>query len=263
MQLTVLGCWAPYPRPGEACSGYLLQAGATALMLEAGHGSFARLTKHIDYHQLAGLVVTHYHMDHYADIYCLRHAIEGARRDGRMENTIKLFIPPEPVEIYRQLASYTGAFNVVNIEDLPAVILSPTGAIKDVSAKFARLNDLTLYFIPTAHALPGYAVLARTGEQSFFFTGDTAPTADIVGAAHNVQLLLCEASGLDKDADYLAGAHMTARQAATLAQQAKVQRLILTHFWPEYNVHDLLAQARESFGNSVSAAEQDAVFKWP
>jgi ribonuclease BN (tRNA processing enzyme) len=262
MQLTVLGCWAPYPRPGEACSGYLLQAGVTALMLEAGHGSFARLTKHIDYRKLTGLVVTHYHPDHYADIYCLRHAISGARRDGRMGNTIKLFIPPAPVEIYRQLAGYTDAFNVVNIEELPAV-LPPIGAPGGAPARAARLNDLTLYFIPTMHGLPGYAVLVRQGEQSFFFSGDTAPTPDIISAARNAELLLCEASGLDKDAAYLAGAHMTARQAGELAQQAKAKRLVLTHFWPEYSINELLAQARQSFNGTVFSAQQDAVFKWP
>jgi len=257
MQLTVLGCWAPYPRPEEACSGYLLQNGATSLMLEAGHGSFARLIKHVDYRQLAGLVITHYHPDHYADIHCLRHAIEGARRDGRMKNTIKLFIPPEPAEIYRELAGFTKSFSVFNIEKLP------TGDFNSVLARTAQLNELTLYFIPIVHVLPGYAVLIRQGKQSLFFSSDTAPTPEIARAASNVDLLLCEASGLNKDADKLAGIHMTARQAGELAKQARANRLILTHFWPEYNVDELLAEAEDSFGSAVLAAGQDTIFNLP
>lgn len=276
MQLTVLGCWAPYPRPEEACSGYLIQAGSTALMLESGHGSFARMVKHIDYRQLTALVITHYHPDHYADIYCLRHAISGARRDGRMNSTIKLFAPPEPVEIYRQLAGYTDAFSVVNIEELPSVEL-PGGkldtkitipgalpsdcALTSTPARVSRLNELTLHFIPTLHGLPGYAVLIRQGEMSIFYSSDTAPTCSIINAARNAGLLLCEASGLDKDSDFLAGAHMTARQAGELARQAGVKKLVLTHFWPEYNVDELLAEARKSFGGPLFAAKKDAVFK--
>ncbi len=257
MQLTVLGCWAPYPRPEEACSGYLLQSETTALMMEAGHGSFARLTKHIDYKQLAGLVITHYHPDHYADIHCLRHAIEGARRDGRMENTIKLFIPPKPAEIFRELAEFTMAFSVVNIEELP------TCDFNGVPTRIVQLNDLTMYFIPILHVLPGYAVLIRQGEQSLFFSSDTAPTPEIARAASNVDLLLCEASGLNKDADKLAGIHMTAWQAGELARQVRANRLVLTHFWPEYNVDELLAEAEESYSSGVLAAGQNTVFKLP
>lgn len=37
MQLTVLGCWAPYPRAGGACPGYLLQAGTTNLFMPTEH----------------------------------------------------------------------------------------------------------------------------------------------------------------------------------------------------------------------------------
>ncbi len=271
MQLTVLGCWAPYPRPGEACSGYLVKNESTVMMLEAGHGSFARLTKHIDYRQLDGVVITHYHPDHYADIHCLRHAIEGARRDGRMENKIKLFIPPKPSEIYRELAGFTKAFDVVNIAELPTSELPAAlpgeltpGSSSSVSAKTAQLNELTLYFIPILHILPGYAVRISQGKQlSLFFSSDTAPTPEISRVASNVDLLLCEASGLNKDADKMAGLHMTSRQAGELARQVRAARLILTHFWPEYNVDDLLAEAGEAFGSAVSAAEQDKIYTLP
>jgi len=257
MQLTVLGCWAPYPRPEEACSGYLLQTETTALMLEAGHGSFARLTKHIDYRQLSGVVITHYHPDHYADIHCLRHAVEGARRDGRMDNTSKLFVPPEPAEVYLQLAEFTKAFSVVNITDLPNTDLN------GVSAKTAQLNDLNLYFVPILHVLPGYAVLVRQGEQTLFFSSDTAPAPELTKAASQVDLLLCEASGMNKDAHKLAKLHMTAGQAGELARQAKANRLVITHFWPEYNLDELLAEAEESLGGAVLAAKQDMVYKLP
>ncbi len=49
MNITVLGCWAPYPRAGGACSGYLLREGETVVLLEAGDGSFIRLTATVDF----------------------------------------------------------------------------------------------------------------------------------------------------------------------------------------------------------------------
>ena len=82
MELVVLGCWAPYPRAGGACSGYLIRAGGLNILLEAGNGSLSRLMTFIDFRYLDAVIVTHLHPDHYLDLFPLRHAVEGARRDG-------------------------------------------------------------------------------------------------------------------------------------------------------------------------------------
>lgn len=255
MRLTVLGCWSPYPRPGESCSGYLLRCGNTNLLLEAGNGSFARLTEHLDFRALAGVVVTHFHPDHYVDLFCLRHAVEGARRSGTMSGPVTLFAPPAPVEVFTKLAGYTGAFTTVNIKDLPA-------AGENLGYRSARacLGQVELEFVPTTHSLPGYAVLVKWAGKSLFFTGDSAPCATLEKAARGADLMLCESSGLNRDADQLAGIHMTAGQAGALARAAGVKRLVLTHFWPDYDVEELASQAAESFGHSVETAAQGKEF---
>lgn len=251
----MLGCWAPYPRPGEACSGYLLQSEATALMLEAGNGSFSELGRHMDFRKLSGLVITHFHPDHYVDVFCLRHAIEGALREGHIKGPINLYIPANPKDIYNKLASYTEAFNIVNIDDLPK-----SEEISGLQARKAFLKDLILYFVPTAHALPGYAVLAKQGEKTFLFSGDTARTEVIEKAAHDVDLFLCEASGLEKDAEYLSGAHMTASESGALARRAQVKQFVITHFWPEYKIEELQKEACEGFAGQVKAAAKGLTF---
>ncbi|MBF7083123.1 MBL fold metallo-hydrolase [Desulfallas sp. Bu1-1] len=255
MRLTILGCWAPYPRPGGACSGYLMRCGKTSLMLDAGNGSFAELTRHIDFSFLSGLVITHFHPDHYVDVFCLRHAVEGARREGKMNEPVKLFIPPAPEEIYRKLAGYTGAFDVVNIDELPV-----TGEIPGLQARKVRLGDTTLYFAPTTHSLPGYSVVARHGNKTVCYSGDTAAGEEIKKAANGADLFICEASGMNKDAAFLAGVHMTAGQAGSLAREAGAGRLVITHFWPEYDINILLAESGEGFEGAVEPAVQGKTF---
>lgn len=256
MRLTVLGCWAPYPRPGGACSGYLLQSGTTALMLDAGNGTFAELTRHIDFSSLSALIITHFHPDHYVDVFCLRHAVEGAMREGKMHEPVKLFIPSEPEWIYRKLAGYTGAFIIINVENLPV-----TGELPGIQARKAPIRDITLYFIPATHSLPGYSVVARHNNQSICYSGDTAASEEIKKAANGVDLFVCEASGMNKDAAFVTGIHMTAGQAGLLAREAGVGKLVITHFWPEYDINILLAESGESFGNIVEPAIQGKTFK--
>ena len=55
--------------------------------------------------------------------------------------------------------------------------------------------------------------------------------------------------------------HMTARQAGALAKEAQVKELIITHFYPEYDLETLRAQAQEGYGARVElATEGDTYF---
>jgi ribonuclease BN (tRNA processing enzyme) len=36
VRLTVLGRWSPYPPPGGACSGYLIEAAGRYILLDSG-----------------------------------------------------------------------------------------------------------------------------------------------------------------------------------------------------------------------------------
>ena len=250
MQLTVLGCWAPYPRAGGACSGYLLQDGDINIMLDIGHGSLSRLMQVLDFRDLTALVITHFHPDHYCDVYALRHAVAGAIRYKSRQNPLTLFMPSEPAENFTKLAGYNDAFEVKSIDSLPL----------EGGTRTTQLAGLKLRFLPTVHKLPSYAVNIESSTR-FVYTGDTAYTQELVGFAKGADLLLSEASGFDSDAAHLAGSHMTAKQAGELGQRAGVKKLMITHFWPEYEQADLLTQAEEGFGGQVELAREGRTYK--
>ena len=49
MRITVLGKSPAWQDAGGACSGYLIEEGETALLLDCGSGVFAKLREHVDY----------------------------------------------------------------------------------------------------------------------------------------------------------------------------------------------------------------------
>lgn len=256
MRITVLGCWAPYPRAGGACSGYMVQDGNAHVVLDMGNGTFARLCSLFDFRTVRAVVLTHLHPDHFADIDCLRHAIEGSLKDGsRKQGPVTLLLPGQPKEIASRVAGYREAFNSICIEDLPLEEVPP-----GVEARVFCLGNVRYFFLPGEHSLPCYSVGVE-GSGYFVYTGDTAPTEKLALFAEKADILLCEASGLDKDCDYLRGVHMTARQAGDLARLAGAKELIITHFWPEHNLEELRAQAAEGYKGKVElATEGDTYF---
>lgn len=255
MQLTVLGCWAPYPAADGACSGYLIQHGETSIMLEAGNGSFGKLCKHIDFRRLAAVIVTHLHPDHYMDLFCLRHAILGALREGKRTGPLALFVPNRPEREYNRLADFTDAFIINPIEELPQVDLTI-----DTKVRRSHVGLLDLAFMPNCHPLPAYAVSIDSGQGRLVFSGDTAKTEGLIELARGADLFLCEASGLDKDIEFVRNAHLTARQAGELAKAADARRLVITHFYPEYDIYELGAQASAGYGKMAILAKEDAKF---
>lgn len=90
---------------------------------------------------------------------------------------------------------------------------------------------------------------------AFAFVMDTRPCDAAVELAERVDLLVCEATFLERDTDLAQHyAHMTARQAAVIAREAGARRLVLTHFSSRYpDLDEHLAEATEIFPDVVVA----------
>lgn len=255
MELIVLGRWAPYPKAGGACSGYLLRSGGLNILLDAGNGSLSRLREFMDFRLLDGVILTHLHHDHYLDLFPLRHAVEGARRDGARSGPVKLVLPSFPETAYQELARYKDAYEVTTIESLVCETLD-----SGIKAQRLSWSGMVFHFVSAKHPVPAYSI-AVEGSGRFVFSGDTARTEELVKLAAGADLFLCEASGMDGDAEYLKESHLTARQAGEIAGQAGVKRLLLTHFWPEYEPFELCRQATAGFGKPAQAAVERAIYQ--
>jgi ribonuclease Z len=96
----------------------------------------------------------------------------------------------------------------------------------------------------------------RRPGQAFALVMDTRPCAGAEALARQADLLVCEATYLSSEAaeahDHY---HMTAAQAATLARDAGVRRLVLTHFSQRYTTLDGFAAEASAIHGDVVVAE--------
>lgn len=102
---------------------------------------------------------------------------------------------------------------------------------------------------------------ARKGLKVTYCT-DTRPTEQIVKAAENADLFICE--GMYAEKEKLAKAkqykHMTFYEAAELAKRANVKELWLTHFSPSLvRAEDYMPQVREIYQNAFLGKDGKSV----
>src|SRR5215216_3648310 len=102
MELTILGGSAAGPNPGQGCSGYLVGSGMTRVVLDLGSGTFPELRRHVDYRLLDGVVLSHWHLDHFLDILALRYALEY--NPVPANRRLPLWLPPGGLELLHRLA---------------------------------------------------------------------------------------------------------------------------------------------------------------
>jgi len=93
---------------------------------------------------------------------------------------------------------------------------------------------------------------------------DTRFCQNAIDIAKGARLLLCESTYLEEHRELAQEhLHLTAKQAATIAKEAGVKQLILTHFSARYlNLKDFEAEARTIFPNT-EIAEDFRIFPFP
>jgi len=239
MKLTVLGTATPYPRPNNACSGYLLQHGSTAVWVDAGTGTLAELQRQIGLDELTAIWVSHSHADHTADLLTAYYAFRFA--EVRVEHPVTLYCPPG---LRERLTGFLGPQAVIGLDRVFDIVeLEGWGE--------ATVGALILSWGPVDHGMPAFALRASAPDFSIAYSGDSAYCESLVELAENADLLLCEA-GYAVHPTGEAAVHCTPEDAGRIAREAGVSRLVLTHLGLDSG------EARERAGSVFAGAVHSA-----
>lgn len=244
MRLTVLGRYAPYNPAGGACSGYLVESGSTRVLIDGGNGVLGRLQSYIAPGELNGVVVSHLHPDHTADLHALRYWIMGALQNGLRTGSLPMWAPTEPAADRAWLETDRW----VELKPLP-------------DASGLTIGDLTFTFCRTQHPIPCFAMRVSGGGRTLFYSADSGWSEDLLAFAAGADVALVEASLLEADGDKRSFGHLSAGEAARFGRAAGVGRLLLTHLWPGYAPENLLREARGEWSRA-ELAEENQVYSW-
>jgi ribonuclease Z len=293
-ELVVLGTASQAPTRERNHNGYLLRWDDEGLLFDPGEGTQRQLLHAgVPVSAVTRICVTHFHGDH-----CLGLPGVLQRRSlDRLMTPVDVLFPASGEELFERLRGSTEHHETAPVRPRPVagagVVLEAPG-FRLVARPLDHRVETYGYrleepdgqrMLPDRLAALGVAgpdvgrlqregalrIGARTVRleevseprrgQVFAFVMDTrrcAAALDLAGAA---DLLVCEATFLDRDAELADRyAHLTARQAAELARAAGARRLVLTHFSQRYaDTAEHLAEAAAVFPDVVVARDLDRV----
>ena len=250
VRLTVVGCSGSYPGPDSPASCYLLEAeheGRTSrILFDLGNGALGQLHRYVDPLTIDAVFLSHLHADHCLDM-CGYYVMRKYHPTGPQPR-IPVWGPGDTPD--RLARAY----------DLP----TDPGMTEEFDF-FAHEGRVTIgpFEVESArvlHPVDAFALKVTIGGRSIVYSGDTGPCPELTELAAGADLLLCEASfrdGVDNPPDL----HLTGSECGTVATEAGVGRLLLTHIPPWHDPQIALTEARSTWTGRLDLAEAGMVIE--
>lgn len=223
MRIVLLGTGSALPSRNRVQSGVLVDVGEP-LLFDCGAGVFHRIAQsgynHLDINHV---FFTHYHLDHSLDFLALLKAnfLLG-------KSTLGIY---GPAGIKEWLVRF--------IETYPYMKGRFEFDIKEMKdGNRLKLRNCTIEARAMAHSMPslGYKIIA--GGKSVVYTGDTEPCENtLLMCKGGVNVLIHECSFQDSAPEEHKKGHTTPEKLEGLLKEIKVDKLVLTHFYPDAEEH--------------------------
>ncbi|MEU6240909.1 ribonuclease Z [Streptomyces sp. NPDC047024] len=277
-ELVVLGTASQVPTRHRNHNGYLLRWDGEGILFDPGEGTQRQMLRAgVAAHDLNRICVTHFHGDHSLG---LAGVIQRINLD-RVPHEITAHYPRSGQRFFDRLRYATAYRETVALTEAPADsdgVLAQTPAYTLEARRLSHPVESYGYrlvepdavrMLPdrlAAHGITGPDVgrLRREGSlggvtleevseirrgQRFAFVMDTRLCEGVHALAEGCDLLVIESTFLDEDVQLAKEhGHLTAGQAATVARDAGVRHLVLTHFSQRYSDPEVFERQARAAG---------------
>ena len=293
--VNILGCGSALPTTRHAASSQVIDLRDKLYMIDCGEGTQVQMRRmHIKFARLNHIFITHAHGDHCFGIPGLISTLGMLGRNGDLTihapSDLKEYIQTI-VKLFCQGMPYFVRFNPVNTNEYGLVMEDRSVSVYSIPLKhrspccgylfvekqrephiiremidFYQIPVRAIqcikqgadYVTPEGKTIPN-AWLTRpaTPARRYAYCSDTGYFPKILPYIHQVDLLYHEATFAEADAARAYETfHSTAKQAATIARDAEVKRLLIGHYSARYEeLTPLLDEAKSVFPQTCLAQE--------
>jgi len=246
MSVTILGSGTCVPSLKRSSCSVLVETGNAKILIDCGSGTIRRLLEcGTEIYDISHILLSHFHPDHTGELVSFLFA-------NKYPDVSKRKIPLSIIGGRGLSNFYAGLKEVFgNWIDLMPCVLNIIEL--DTKKNDIRLEDAVLKYVPVEHNEESLAYKI-TGSKgcSVVYSGDTDFCDNLIKISCNADLLICESALPD---ELKVKGHLTPSAAGEIAAKAKVQKLLLTHFYPECDKVDIKAQCRITYSGELILAE--------
>jgi ribonuclease BN (tRNA processing enzyme) len=243
MRVTVVGCAGSFPNADSAASCYLLEAEGFRLVIDMGNGALGALQRYAPLFGVDAICLSHLHGDH-----CLDLGAYAVARHYYGPGGIETPLPPVPV--YAPAGArerLAPAFGLVADE------LTDGFTFEQLAPGSFEIGPFAVTTAHMNHTVETFGFRISQAGWTMAYSADTGESAALVDLARDADLLLAEATFLDRPGNPV-GVHLSARQTGEHAAKAEAGRLVLTHLVAMNDAEVALAEAASVFAGPVSLA---------
>lgn len=248
MNVTLLGTGGPLS-PDRCTMGMMVTApGCSPLVIDTCGGfEFPRQLSRAGFKMsdVTNVIVTHRHLDHAGGLQALYLA----------SRPIVLHALRDTIEGTEQVKD--GCFPEWGIDNPQWGHQRERFQKEVIGGTRMEIGGFEVEFFEMVHRVPTVAVRVSHDGRTMTFSADSRPCEQLVAAARNADLFLCDALYPERQGEQWAAQarrlmHPTAKEAGEMARAAGVKALACVHSASSSQPELILAEAAESFGGPTS-----------
>ncbi|HEY2505033.1 MAG TPA: MBL fold metallo-hydrolase [Streptosporangiaceae bacterium] len=239
MQVTIVGCAGSFPGPDSAASCYLIDAGGFRVALDMGNGALGALQRYAGLAEIDAILLSHLHADHCIDM-CAYSVAQNYHPDG----------PRPQIPVYGPDGTQDRLARALGKEPRGMADAFEFASLAPGTFELGPLRITTAHM---NHPIETFGFRIEHGGRTLSYSADTGPCEDLDTIAAGADVLLSEASFVDRPGNP-PDLHLTARQAAECATRAQTSELVLTHLVPWNDPAVSLDQAAQAYAGPIRLA---------
>ena len=244
MIVHLLGTGSANAGPSRTTTMLAVENDGRSVLVDCGGDAALQLQRAgLDPAALDAVILTHEHPDHISGYPLL---LEKLWLMGRRD-PIPVYGPTSTLEKAHRLFT---TFNIEKWDGFPGRERHPVEM--EATARVFDLDGLSVTATPVDHPVPTIGLRFEADGATVAYSCDTAPTEAVVALAQGADLLIHEGTGS------LPGVHSSPIEAAYIAAEAGVGRLVLVHAPVETDAAEL-EEARVVFGNMAWGNDGDRI----
>ncbi len=294
--VTILGNGSAVPTAWQNPSAQLLQYNGRRFLIDCGEGTQMQMIRYnVSYRNLDRIFISHLHGDHYFGLIGLISTLHlyGRRKplhvygpaalekvlqlqlevsDTQLRFPLHFYALPEEGVVYEDKTLTVSCFPLDHRIPTRGFLFREKPRERNLRKAFVKkfhpgveqmhhIKQGDDFVLPDGRVLPNADITHNPpASRSYAYCSDTAYNPKLAGYVQGADLLYHEATFDDGMKDKAAEKfHSTARQAAQVAAEAGVKKLLLGHFSARFSSFDtLLKEARKVFPETVVSRQGES-----